>query len=186
MECSWLQNLETGVDSAEHLVVTLILFCCDLVWNFIIRELMLRATRFICIGIVSSLGSVGLAKRNSLPILGMSCCRCVFFMRLYDGRIRWRRCLLRHKVIDTVDRRDLVVSDASPLAAMTWLADSWGKLSGLGNMGHAVSLKSVKIGARVDGSLDRSGTHVGCLVRTNILTDCHVVRLIACTAAGVL
>lgn len=67
------------------------------------------------------------------------------------------RFLLRHKIVNTIDRSDFFgelrsFRDTGPFAAVTWSESCpWSELSGLGDVRHAVALKQIQISARVNG-----------------------------------
>ena len=109
-----------------------------------------------------------------------------FFLWVDDGRQRRRRSLLGQEIVNTVVRSNLVLCHAGPLAAITWFADSWCELASLGDVGHAVALEEIQVGTGINGAQAGSGPHVCCLICANVLSDGHVVRLVAGAAAGLL
>jgi hypothetical protein len=106
-----------------------------------------------------------------------------FFLRVDDRRQRRRWSLLRHEIINTIVRSNLIVRHTGPLAAITWSADSWSELSSLGDVGHAVGLEKVEVGTGVNGIQGRARSHVSCLVGAHILTNGHVIGLVTGAAA---
>lgn len=122
---------------------------------------MMRAARFIGIGIVGSLGCVRFGEGLSLPslvysmgIFGRSrrCGQSDLFV-LLESRVWRRRCLLGSEIVNTIDRRRLVICNASPLSAITWFAHPRGKLTSLCDVGHAMRLEQIEVGSGVVGDV---------------------------------
>lgn len=177
LEGAGAQNLEARVDFAQDRVVAiLVLLRHDFIGDLIVAVLMAWAMGLIRVRVEGSVG--GVRFRQGHGLLGLVCgvaivagtCRGRYsvFTDVGSMRERRRRRLGRHKVVDAIERRDIVVGDAGPFSAVAWLAHSGRELSSFGHVRQAVAAEQFEIRLGVNGSLDDVGREVSRLVVADI------------------